>query len=90
MKKSKLHNELEICELIRNKVRVLPADTVAWLVEHRRDKPRNWVQILASVRFFFFSVAFFLLCYPCEALEGSISIRVLHYLITLTNKNDIK
>ena len=75
---------------MRNKIRILPAVTVAWLVEHRRDKPRNWVQILASVRLLFFPVTFFLFCYPCEALEGPISIMVLHYLISLTNKNDIK
>ena len=72
------------------KIRILPADTVAKLVKHRRDKPRNWVQILESVRFFICSVAFFFLCYPCDALEGSTSTRVLHYLIMLIHINDIK
>ena len=40
------------------------------------EKPRTWVRVLASVRFFICSVASFLLCCPCEALEGSISTRV--------------
>ena len=39
---------------------------------NNRDKPRTWVQILASVIFFNCSVAFFL-CYPGEALECPIS-----------------
>ena len=45
-------------------------------MSHQRDKPRTWVLILASVRFFICSVALFLLCYPCEALEGQILTRV--------------
>ena len=61
---------------MRIKIRVLSADTIAMRVEHRRDKPKTWVQILASVRFVICSVAFFHLCYSCEALEGPISTRV--------------
>ena len=57
-------------------IRHLPADTVAQSVERRRDKPRAWVQILASVRVCICTVAFFLLCYPCEALEGPNSTEV--------------
>ena len=34
------------------------------------------IDILASVTFFICSVAFILLCYPCEALEGPILTRV--------------
>ena len=36
----------------------------------------NPIKIPASVRFLICSVAFFLLCYPCEATEGPISTRV--------------
>ena len=45
-------------------------------VERRRDKVNTWVGILASVRFLIYFVAFFLLCYPGEALEGQILTRV--------------
>ena len=37
------------------------------------EKPGTWVRLPASVRFFIYSVASFLLCCPCEALEGPIS-----------------
>ena len=37
------------------------------------EKPGTWVRLPASVRFFICSVASFLLCCPCEALEGPIS-----------------
>ena len=40
------------------------------------ENPRTLVQVLASVRFFNFSVASFLLYCSCEALEGPISTRV--------------
>ena len=40
------------------------------------EKPRTWVRALSRVRFFICSVASFLLCCPCEALEGPISTRV--------------
>ena len=40
------------------------------------EKPGTWVRLPASVRFFIFYVASFLLCCPCEALEGPISTRV--------------
>ena len=55
---------------------VLAADTVAQSVEHLRDKPRTWVQMLANVRSLMCSVALFHLCYPCEALEGPILTRL--------------
>ena len=61
---------------MRIKIHELPTDTVAQCVEHRRDKPRTLVRILASVRFFICPVVFFLLCYPGEALEGPISTAV--------------
>ena len=38
----------------RIKIRDLPADTVAQLVERQRDKQKAWVQILASVRLLLF------------------------------------
>ena len=40
------------------------------------EKPGTWVRLPASVIFFICSVASFLLCCPCEALEGLISTRV--------------
>ena len=58
---------------MRTKIQDLPTDTVAQWVEHRRDKPRKWVQFLASVIFLICSVAFFLSLLPGEALEGQIS-----------------
>ena len=57
-------------KLIRIKIQVLPTDTVAQWVEHRRDKPRTWVQILGSA--IFFPLRSFFLCYPGDALEGPI------------------
>ena len=51
----------------------LSADTVAQFVERLRYKQMAWVRILASVRFFICTILFFLLFYPGEALEGSIS-----------------
>ena len=58
---------------MRIKIQVLPTDAVAQWVEHRRDKPRTWVQILASAIFLFVPLRSFFLCYPGEALEGPIS-----------------
>ena len=40
------------------------------------DMPRTWVRLLASVKFFIYSVASILQCSPCEVLEGPISTRV--------------
>ena len=54
MKERKRRNELKILWLIRIKIQDLPTDTVAQWIEHRRDKPRTWVQILASVILFYF------------------------------------
>ena len=59
-------NRLKIWKLIRIKIQVLPTDTVAQWVEHRRDEPRTWVQIIASAIFLFCSVAFFLSLLPCR------------------------
>ena len=59
-------------KVVMIKIRELPADTVAQSVERRRDKPKTWVRILASVRFFICSVALFILCHPREALVGPI------------------
>ena len=46
--------------------------------QHRREEAYagSWVRLLASVNFFNYFVASFLLCCPCEALEGPISTRV--------------
>ena len=51
----------------------MPTDTVPQWVEHRRDEPWAWVQILASDMFLFFPLHSFLQCYPDEAMEGQIS-----------------
>ena len=40
------------------------------------EMPGTWVGLPASVKFFIFSVVSFLLCFPCDALEGPISTRV--------------
>ena len=52
-------------------IQVLPTDNVTQRVEHRRDKPRTWVQILASVIFFICSVAFFLSLLPWRSARRS-------------------
>ena len=58
---------------IRIKILDLPTDIVAQSVERQRDKPKASDRIPASVRFLIYSVTFFLLCYPDEALESPIS-----------------
>ena len=58
-------------KLIRIKIQVLSTDTVAQWVEHLRDKPRNRVQILASVMFFISSVAFFPSLLPWRSVGRS-------------------
>ena len=73
MKEKKAVERVGDLKLIRIKIRDLPADAVAQSVERQHDKLKTWVQILASVRCVICSVAFFLLCYPGEALEGPIS-----------------
>ena len=40
------------------------------------DMPRTLVRLLASAKFFIYSVASILQCSPCEVLEGPISTRV--------------
>ena len=70
-------------KLIWIKIQVLPTDAVAQWVEHQCDKPRSWVQILASVIFLFCSVAFFLSLLPDEALGGPISTGVCKNLTML-------
>ena len=40
------------------------------------DMPRTWVRLLASVKFFIYSVVSILQCSPCEVVEGPISTRV--------------
>ena len=51
------------------KIQVLPTDTVAQWVEHRRDMPKDLGSNPSECHIF---LAFFL-CYPGEALEGPIS-----------------
>ena len=72
MKERQRWNRLKIRKLMRIKILDLPTDAVAQWVEHRRDKPRTWIQILTCVIFYFFPLHSFFLCYPGEALEGPI------------------
>ena len=75
--KGSQRSELKICKPIGIKIQVLPTDTRNLVGKASAlEKPRTWVRVLASVRFFICSVASFLLCCPCEALEGPISTRV--------------
>ena len=84
-------NRLMILEkLMRIKIQVLPTDIVAQWVEHRCDKSRTWVQSLASVKFLFVPLRSFFLCYPGEALEGSISTGVSNKLNNVDSNNDIQ
>ena len=55
-------------KLKRNKIRDMPADTVAQSVDSLCDKHQAWVRIQASVKFFIFYHAFFLLCYSGDGL----------------------
>ena len=75
--KGRQRSELEIWKLIRTKIQVLPTGTRSLVGKASAlEKPRTRVRVLASVRFFICSVASFLLCCPCEALEGPILTRV--------------
>ena len=53
------------------------------------EKPGTWVRVLASVRFFICSVASFLLCCPCDALEGPISTKVAYLNKNVDSKRHI-
>ena len=48
---------------------------IYYIINKKIIKKGKEERIIASVRFFICSAAFFLLCYPCEALEGPISTR---------------
>ena len=59
------------------KIQVLPTGTRSLVGNASAlEKPGTWVRVLASAGFFICSVASFLLCCHCEALEGPISTRV--------------
>ena len=73
MKEKKATERFGDLKHIRIKILDLPAETVAQSVERRRDRLNTCVGNLASVRFFTCFVAFFLLCYHGEALEGPMS-----------------
>ena len=53
------------------------------------EKPGTWFRVLASVRFFICSVASFLLCCPCDALEGPISTKVAYLNTNVDSKRHI-
>ena len=55
------------------KFRELPTKAIAQSVERLRDEQKAWIRIIASVKFLFCPFAFFLLCYPGEAVVGPIS-----------------
>ena len=75
--KGRQWSEFKISKLIRIK-NSGPATGTRGLVviASALEKPGTWVRLPASVRFFICSVASFLLCCPCEVLEGPISTRV--------------
>ena len=75
--KGRQRSDFKILKPIRIKIQVLPTGTSRLVGKASAlEKPRSWVRVLASVRFFICSDASFLLCCPCEALEGPISTRV--------------
>ena len=75
--KGRHRSEFKIGKLTGIKIQVQPTVTRSLVGKASAlEKPRTWVRVLASVRFFICSVASFLLCCPCEALEGPISTRV--------------
>ena len=75
--KARQRSEFKIWKLIRTKIQVLPTGTRSLVGKASAlEKPRTRVRVQASVRFFICSVESFLLCCPCEALEGPISTRV--------------
>ena len=90
MKERERRIRLKILKLIRIKIQVLPTVTVAQWVEHRRDEPWTWVQILANVIFFIFPLRSFFLCYPGEALECPISTGACKKLNNVDSNNDIQ
>ena len=90
MKERKRRNELKIWKLIRIKIQYLPTDTVAQWVERRRDKPRTWVQIQASVIFLICAVAFFLSLLPWWSLGRSNFDWGLQKLNNVDPNNDIQ
>ena len=60
-------------KLKRIKIQVMPLAPVAWRLTRGPRIAETWVRLPASVIFFIYSVASFLLCCRCEALEGPIS-----------------
>ena len=74
--KGRQRSESRILWLIWINIQVLPTGTRSLDGKASAlEMPRNWVRVLACVRFFICSVASFLLCCYCEALEGPISTR---------------
>ena len=90
MKQRERRNRLKISKLIGIKIQVLPTDAVAQWVEHRRDKPRTCVQILASVMFLICSVAFFLSLLPRRSVGRSNFDWSLQKLTIVHSHNDMQ
>ena len=88
MKERERWNRLKIRKPISIKIQVLPTDTVAQSVEHRCDRPRTWVRVLASVMFFICSVAFFLYLLPWRSVGRSNFDWGLHRLNNVDSYND--
>ena len=72
------------------KIQDLSTDTVAQWVEHLGDKPRTWVQILASVIFFICSVALFLSLLPWRSVGGQNSTGVCKKSPMVIHINDMQ
>ena len=90
MKEMKAEERVGDMKMIMIKIRDLPDDTVAQSVEHRCDKLRTWVQILASVRFFYLFRCVLSSQLPMRSVGRSNFDKGFHNLITLIQKRHTK
>ena len=70
-------------------IQVLPTDTVAQLVERRRDMPKDLGANPSECHIFYLFLAFFFSLLPGEALEGPISTGVSNELNNIDSNNGI-
>ena len=75
---------------MRIKIQVLPTDTVAQWVEHRRDMLKDLGSNSSECHLLFVSLCSFFLCYPGEAVECSISTGVCKELYNVDSNNGIQ
>ena len=72
------------------KIQVLPTDTVAQWVEHRRDMLKDLCSNSSECNFLFVPLCSFFLCYLGEAVECSISTGVSYELNNFDSNNGIQ